>query len=195
MSQLNRNLRWQMQRFTTPLRSPAACACLAVLVGCAATRVTTNTVATETAVVAATDIDRLTGAPWRGTLTYLDYTSHVQTTIKSSLKMTRLPEQSDGANAWNMSVGYTDEPHANSGETAVLARRGRVFRGANVLERTILSDGLVRVVTEQDGEDDGRAARLRFVYVLGEKQCSLQKLVRLLPDGTFFERHIYRWSR
>jgi len=184
-----------MQRFTTPLRSLAACACLEVLVGCATTKVTTNTVATETAVVTATDIDRLTGAPWRGTLTYLDYTSRAQTTIKSSLLMTRLPEQSDGAIAWDMSVGYTDEPHANSGETAVLARNGRVFRGANVLERTMLADGMVRVVTEQEGEDDGRAARLRFVYLLGEKQCSIQKLVRLLPDGAFFERHIYRWSR
>ena len=184
-----------MQRFTTPLRSLAACACLAVLAGCAATRVTTNTVATETAVVAAGDIDRLTREPWRGTLTYLDYTSRAQTTIKSSLLMSRLPEQSDGAIAWDMSVGYTDEPHANSGETAVLARNGRVFRGANVLERTILTDGMVRVVTEQDGEDDGRAARLRFVYLLGEKHCSIQKLVRLVPDGTFFERHIYRWSR
>jgi hypothetical protein len=166
-----------------------------VLVGCAATRASTNTAAIEAAVVAATDIDRLTGAPWRGTLSYLDYTSRAQTAIKSSLLMTRLPEQSDGAIAWNMSVGYTDEPHANSGETAVLARNGRIFRGADVLERTMLADGMVRVVTEQDGQDDGRPARLRFVYLLGEKQCSIQKLVRLLPDGTFFERHIYRWSR
>ena len=184
-----------MQRITTPLRSLTACVCLAVLVGCAATSASTNTAEIAAAVVTAMDIDRLTGEPWRGTLTYLDYTSRAQTTIKSSLQMTRLPEQSDGAIAWNMSVGYTDEPHANSGETAVLAGGGRVFRGANVLERTILADGMVRVVTEQDGEDDGRAARLRFVYVLGEKQCSIQKLVRLLPDGAFFERHIYRWSR
>lgn len=116
----------------------------------------------------ATDIKRLTGGPWRGTLTYLDYTKPVQTTIKSSLLMMRLPEHPDGAIAWEMSVGYADEPHANSGET---------------------------VVTEQDGQDDGRAARLRFVHLLGEKQCSIQKLVRLLPDGMFFERHIYQWSR
>ena len=184
-----------MQRLTTTLRSLAACACLAVLVGCAATRASTNTAAIEAAVVTATDIDRLTGEPWRGTLTYLDHTSPVQTTIKSSLLMTRLPDQPDGAIAWDMSVGYADEPHANSGETAVLARGGRIFRGGNVLERTVLSDGMVRVVTEQDGQDDGRAAQLRFVYLLGETQCSIQKLVRLLPDGAFFERHIYRWSR
>ena len=145
--------------------------------------------------IGAADIDRLTGPQWMGTLTYLDYTSHVETTIKSSLLVARLPEQPDGAFAWDMRVGYADEPHANSGETAVLARGGRFFRDGNVLECAVLSDGTVRVATEQDGQDDGRAAQLRFVYLLGDKQCSIQKLVRLPPDGVFFERHIYRWSR
>jgi hypothetical protein len=164
-------------------------------VGCAATRASTGTAVISGAVVTATDIDRVTGEPWRGTLTYLDYSSHVQTTIKSSLLMARLPEQPDGAFAWDMRVGYADEPHANSGETAVLARGGHVFRDGDVMERAVLSDGTVRVVTEQDGEDDDRVARLRFVYLLGEKQCSIQKLVRLPPDAAFFERHICRWSR
>ena len=58
-----------------------------------------------------------------------------------------------------------------------------------------LSDGTVLVVTEQDGQDDRRAARFRFVYLLGEKQCSIQKLVRFTPEEAFFERHIYRWNR
>lgn len=147
------------------------------------------------AVVAATDIDRLTGEAWTGTLTYLDYTSHEETTIKASLLVARLPEQPDGASAWDMRVGYADEPHANDSETAMLADGGRSFRDAPVVERAVLADGTVRFVTEQDGEDDGRAARLRFVYSLGEKQCSIQKLVRFPPDGPFFERHVYRWNR
>jgi hypothetical protein len=168
---------------------------VAALVGCAATGASTGTAVTAGAVVTATDIDRLTGEPWKGTLTYLDYTSDVETTIKSSLLVARLPDRPNGALAWDMRVGYADEPHANSGETILLARAGRVFRKGNVLERAVLSDGTVRLVTEQDGKDDGRAARLRFVYLLGEKQCSIQKLVRLPPDGAFFERHVYRWSR
>lgn len=185
-----------MQHFSTALRALATCACLATLAGCAAsTRVATGTAVNPVVVVTVADIDRLTGAPWSGTLTYLDYTSHKQTTIKSSLLMTRLPAGADGAFAWDMRVGYADEPHANSGETAVLGRGGRVFRDGLVLERSILSDGTVRVVTEQDGEDDGRVARFRFVYLLGEKQCSLQKLVRVTSEEAFFERHIYRWNR
>ena len=184
-----------MHQFVTTLRSLATCACLAALAGCASTKPAPGAAVSAGAVVSATDIDRLTGAPWTGTLTYLDYTSHVPTTIKSSLLMTRLPEQSDGAFAWEMRVGYADEPHANSGETAVLMRGGRVFRDGQVMERTVLSDGTVRVVTEQDGQDDKRAARFRLVYLLSEKQCSIQKLVRLAQEEEFFERHIYRWSR
>ena len=177
------------------LRSLATSACLAPFAACAATRAASAASGNAGAVVPATDIDRLTGAPWSGTLTYLDYTSHVQTTIKSSLPMTRLPVRSDGDFAWEMRVGYADEPQANSGETAVLMRGGRVFRDGHVLERAVLSDGTVRVVTEQEGPDDSRPARFRFVYLLSEKQCSIQKLVRFTPEEAFFERHIYRWSR
>lgn len=188
-----------MLRLPVILRSLATCVCLAAVVGCAVTKPSTETstptVIAPGAVVAATDIDRLTGEPWTGTLTYLDYTSREETTIKASLLVARLPEQPDGAFAWDMRVGYADEPHANDSETAVLADGGRSFRDAHVVERAVLADGTVRFVTEQDGEDDGRAARLRFVYLVGETQCSIQKLVRFGPDGAFFERHVYRWNR
>jgi hypothetical protein len=171
------------------------CACLVALCGCAGTGSATGTTVSAGAVVLASDIDRLTGEQWAGTLTYLDYSSQVQTTIKSSLRLARLPAASDGSLAWDMRVGYADEPDADSSETAMLSRGGRVFRDGLVLERSVLSDGTVRVVTEKDGQDDGRDARLRFVYLLGQTQCSIQNLVRLEQEEAFFERHIYRWSR
>ena len=183
-----------MQSSSAMLRSLALLICATALAGCVASRVSHNTSA-NTAVVVSADIDRLTGAPWAGTLTYLDYTSRTQTSISSSLLMTRLPEQSDGNVAWEMRVSYANEPHANRAETAVLGRGGSVFRKGQVMERSVLPDGTVRVVTEQDGQDDDRDARFRFVYLLGDKQCSIQKLVRFKTEETFFERHIYRWSR
>ena len=130
------------------------------------------------AAITPADVDRLTGAPWKGTLEYLDYTSQKQVTIKSTLAVRRLPAQSDGTTAWSMAIGYTDEPDANSGETAMLS-----------------ADGTLRVVTEQDGPDDNRPARFRFVYLIGPATVSIQKLVRFAPTEAFFERHIYRWGR
>jgi hypothetical protein len=184
-----------MQRLPKFLCLLAAFGCVAAASGCAANQAGNGTAATAGAAVTAADIDRLTGAPWNGTLSYLDYTSREQTTIKSSLVVTRLPPRPDSAAAWDLRLGYADEPQANSGETAVLARGGRVFREGEVLERTVLPDGTVRIITEQDGEDDRRSARFRFVYLLGREQCSIQKLVRFTPQEAFFERHIYRWSR
>jgi len=54
----------------------------------------------KSAAVIPADIDRLTGAPWRGTLEYLDYTSQKQVTIKSTLAVRRLPAQSDSTTGW-----------------------------------------------------------------------------------------------
>jgi hypothetical protein len=184
-----------MPRLSTFLRLLATLGCVAPAAGCAANPAADGTPPAAGPAVTPADIDRLTGAPWNGTLSYLDYTSKKQTTIKSSLAVTRLPARADAATAWEMRLGYSDEPEANSGETAVLARDGRAFREAEVMERTILPDGSVRVVTERDGEDDNRKARLRFVYLLGQTQSSIQKLVRFTPQEPFFERHIYRWSR
>ena len=184
-----------MQRLPRILRLLATLGCVAAAAGCAANKAGDGTAVKAGAAVTAADIDLLTGAPWNGTLSYLDYTSRKQTTIKSSLVVARLPSRPDSAFAWDMRVGYADEPQANSGETAVLSRGGHVFRDGEVLERTVLPDGSVRVITERDGEDDNRDARFRFVYLLGREQCSIQKLVRFTPQEAFFERHIYRWSR
>ncbi len=149
----------------------------------------------KSATLTPADIDRLTGAPWKGTLEYLDYTSHAQTTIKSTLSVRRLPASAGGTTAWSMTVGYTDEPDANSGETAILSSDGRTFRDETVIERGVDAQGVLRIVTEQDGPDDNRPARFRFVYLIGPKTVSIQKLVRFAPTEAFFERHIYRWSR
>lgn len=184
-----------MNGFTKTARLLATLVYLGLPTGCAGTGATNGTAVHVGAAVMAGDIDRLTGAPWTGTLTYLDYERQVPTTIKSSLQVARLPDPAGGAAAWDMRVGYADEPHANSGETLVLPRGGRTFRDGQVVERAIRADGTVRVVTEQDGLDDNRAARFRFVYLLGQRECSIQKLVRFTPREEFFERHIYRWSR
>lgn len=184
-----------MYRLSVFPRLLAALGCVVSLAGCAATNPDMSATADAGAVLAASDVDRLTGEPWNGTLTYLNYESESKSTIKSSLLVIRLPARPDGGSAWDMRVGYSDEPEANSGETAVLAKGGEVFRDSQVLDRSVLPDGSVRIVTEQDGQDDNRDARIRFVYLLGEEQCSIQKLVRFTPGDEFFERHIYQWSR
>lgn len=143
----------------------------------------------------ASDIDRLTGTDWRGSLEYRDYTTNKQTTIRSTLLFTRLPARTDGASAWDMRVGYNDEPNENSRDTVLLSPDGRTFHGQRLIELGELSDGTLRFVTEQDGQDNSRSARFQFVYLLDASTVSIQKLVRYAESEPYTERHIYRWAR
>ncbi|MCA0374623.1 MAG: hypothetical protein LCH84_03070 [Gemmatimonadetes bacterium] len=142
----------------------------------------------------AADIERIAGPGWRGTLTYRDYTTEARTTIQAAPLLVRLPPPAGGGTRWEFRMAYADEPHANSGDTITLSADGRRFRDADVVERQVLADGRVQLVTEQDGRDNDRPARIRTVYLLGERAASLQKLVRY-EGGTFFERHVYSWTR
>jgi hypothetical protein len=141
-----------------------------------------------------TDVDRLVGPGWSGTLTYRDYTTDARTTIKAALLLTKLPDAVDASARWDFRIAYADEPHANSGDTISLSADGRRFRRAMVVERTVLPGGDVHLVTEEDGRDNDRPARLRLVYRISERKASLQKLVRY-EGGEYFERHIYEWVR
>jgi hypothetical protein len=140
------------------------------------------------------DIDRLAGPGWTGTLTYRDYSSESRTTIKAALLIARIEKPTDAGTGWDFRVAYADEPHANSGDTISLSTDGRRFRNAMVTERRVLADGRVRIVTEEDGRDNDRPARIRTVYLIGERAASLQKWVRY-EGAEYFERHIYEWKR
>ena len=160
---------------------------LALLGGCSSTRT-----ATPQPIAQASDIDGLVGGTWVGSLTYLDYTSKKPYTMPSTLTVERV---AGSASSWTFRLGYPDEPHANREELVVLSEQGRVFDGEAVVERATLPGGGVRVVTETDGEDDRRPARIRHLYLVGRSSFSIQKLVRFSGEAEFIERNTYRWAR
>lgn len=139
------------------------------------------------------DVERVTGPGWTGTLTYRDYSSGERTTIASAQQLTRLAGTGPDAR-WEWRVTYPREPQANGADTVTLSADGRRFRGAEVTSREVLPDGTVQLVTETDGRDNDRPARLRIVYRFGARAASMQKLVRY-AGGDFFERNIYAWTR
>lgn len=172
-------------------RSSATIVCLAwtlAIAGCSTTHSTTRV---ESQVRAA-DIDALTGPPWIGTLTYLDYTTRRHTTIDSSLIVRR---RGDSPPSWEFGMGYSKEPHADSTEIILLSTDGRLFGDEQVRSREVLQESGVRFVTECDGEDDHRQASFRFEHTITAHEYSRRKLVRLKDESEFFERHVYRWTR
>lgn len=141
----------------------------------------------------AADLDQLAGEGWTGSLTYLDYTSRKPFTMPATLAVSRIPGAADPS--WTFRLGYPDEPRANSEHTITLTAGGSLLDGETVLERTPLPAGGIRLITETDGEDDHRPARLRHEYDLSPKSCTIRKLVRPQGSPEFFERNTYRWTR
>jgi hypothetical protein len=138
------------------------------------------------------DLQRLTGAPWRGSLTYLDYTSKKPVQIPSTLTVTR---EDAAGHTFRFRYEYPDEPKANSVGLMTLASDGAALDGEQVKERSQLAGGLVRIVTEKSGPDDGRPATFRFTYLIGDNQFSRKKEVQPVGTTGYFERHTYRWTR
>lgn len=138
------------------------------------------------------DINRLTGTPWVGTLTYKDYTIGKPTTIESSFMVTPVP--GDPA-AWKFGYGYSKEPHADAEEVVRLSADGRTLGDERVIAVERVADGSLRFTTESEGDDDGRPSLFRFEHVLTPATLTRQKLVRFEGESEFFERHIYRWAR
>jgi hypothetical protein len=138
------------------------------------------------------DIDRLCGAPWVGTLTYLDYTSGQHTTIDSNVTVRRVESKPA---TWEVGIGYSKEPHADARELVSLSADGTKLDSELVIVATRSPDGQLRFVTECDGMDDNRPATFRFEHDVNARTYSRRKMVRLAGASEWFERHIYRWSR
>ncbi len=104
--------------------------------------------------------------PWRGTLTYLDYTSKTRETIRSNVRVrteaggTRqvgnlphagagagsqggqvgnLPhaDQTPVAGAWRWDVSYTDEPKADAGAALTISADGQTLRNGDSVQRIV----------------------------------------------------------
>ncbi len=155
----------------------------------------------------AADLDRLTGAVWRGTLTYTDYTSGEQVSIPSTLRITH-PEANEGVEAeegerdrgrWLWAYGYDDEPEADSAGLYVLSEDGTalVTEGQSeiVLERADLEGGGVRFVLQREGLDDERPATMQRIIEARAGELTIRKMVRFAGTAEFFQRHEYRWKR
>lgn len=146
----------------------------------------------QTAGLTAGDLKVLEGDKWIGTLTYLDYRSNKKTSIKSNLTVRRSAEH---AGMWWFDYEYPDEPKANSTTSTVLMNHGKKFFDQDVVEKTVLPDKTMRVVTTRVGEDNNKKALFRYTYTFGSNAFSLKKEVQLEGTAEWFERNEYNWKR
>lgn len=142
--------------------------------------------------VAVDDLKQLTGF-WKGTLTYLDYSSGKPYTMPANLEVSQL----NGSAQFRFLNSYPDEPHANSADTIRINENGTRFNQERMVSRKKRADGSLEIVTHEPGTDgnDQREALFRHTYTISATQFIRKKEVQFKGTKIWIKRHEYRYSR
>ena len=138
-----------------------------------------------------TDFEKSTGS-WRGTITYLDYTSGKPFSMPANVSL-RIANNSQII----LSYAYPNEPNANGKDTLLISGNGSLIDGAEVQSREILEDGAVKIVTVKAGRDgnDNKSALIRHSYILGKNSFQNVKEVKFAGTDKWIVRNTYLYSR
>ena len=139
--------------------------------------------------VSTTDFKAATGS-WKGTLTYVDYTSGKPFTMPANMVL----HVADREHVI-LSFDYPKEPTANGNDTIVIS--GSEINEAGVISREVMEDGGIKIVTEKDGVDgnDNRKAVLRHIYIISANSFQNTKQVKFSGTDAWIKRSEYLFSR
>jgi hypothetical protein len=131
--------------------------------------------------------------PWKGKLTYLDYTSGKPYTMPANITLAILADNS----GIELALVYPDEPKANGKDTLFISGSGSLLNKAMVVSKKTLPDGSVQIITDIDGRDgnDNKAATLRHIYTIKKNNFSNRKEVRFAGTDQWIMRNEYVFSR
>lgn len=138
------------------------------------------------------DLQPLTGS-WKGTLTYLDYSSNKPYTMRADLDIKPL----EGKPAFIFSNLYPNEPKANSLDTMIIAGKGAIMDGGTLTSKRKLPNGNIEIVTEKIAKDgnDNKPATIRMTYNIGKTSFTNVKDVRFEGQRVWIKRHEYSYTR
>ena len=136
------------------------------------------------------DILRASGN-WSGQLTYLDYTSQKTETIQCNLEVSTSPDEK----IIKMKYIYPEEADYNSTGKLNITADGTMIEGQSVIDRQILPDGSLKLITEEKGYDDYKHSTIRRIIVLSNDIFVITKMVKFDDEKEFFKRNEYSWKR
>lgn len=136
------------------------------------------------------DLAKIAGN-WNGELTYLDYTSKKEVTFSCNLEATLSPDEK----LLKLKYIYPDEMDANSMSILSIEEGGAKIEGQSVMERTILPDGSLKLITEEKEFDDYQLSTIRRIIVLSNDTFVITKMVKFDDAEEFFRRNEYRWKK
>jgi hypothetical protein len=138
------------------------------------------------------DFTQLSGS-WKGTLTYLDYSSGKPYTMPADIEVKRIKK----TKKFIFSNIYPNEKSANSIDTTIISKDGKYIDKALIKSRRKLENGDIEIITEELGKDgnDNKPATFRHTYTFGYKTFKKRKDVQCIGETNWINRHEYSYKR
>lgn len=142
--------------------------------------------------ISETDFSQIKGT-WKGTLTYLDYTTGKPFTMRADIEIVQIGE----SNKFIFSNSYPDEPNANSADTVTISEDGLYLDYQTVVSKNVLADGETAIITEMSGKDgnENNPAQIRHTYILGKNVFKIKKEILFIGETDWIKRHEFNYSR
>lgn len=138
------------------------------------------------------DFKNLAGC-WKGSLTYLDYTSNKPFSMPANIVVTDFKN----SNIIVYTISYPEEPKANSTDSLFISADGRLLNNEPVVRKRKNDMGELEIATEVNSVDgnDSKPCIIRHTYTLGKNTYSIKKEVLFVGQEKWILRNEYRFTR
>ncbi|MDA9555609.1 hypothetical protein N9R54_05170 [Pelobium sp.] len=130
---------------------------------------------------------------WKGSLTYLDYSSGKPYTMPADISVNRI----DKTNKFILSNIYPNEISANSIDTIIISPDGKYINKETIKSRKKLLSGEIEIITEETGTDgnDNKPATFKHTYTFGKTTFRKRKDVQFNGANNWINRHEYTYAK
>jgi hypothetical protein len=131
---------------------------------------------------------------WKGSLTYLDYTSGKPYTMPANVS---IQISSKNNNEIIFSYQYPNEPKANGNDTLAIKEKGTMIDNSKIIARKNNADGSLQIETERNGKDgnQNKDAVIKHIYIISKNNFISRKEVKFMDDNNWIKRNEYLFSR
>jgi hypothetical protein len=138
--------------------------------------------------VSINDFKILNNTNWKGTLSYLDYSSGNQSEVEATMQI-KIEGQKIKSN-----MQYTYEPHKNNKSSVQIKKDGAYFGNEKIVSNTLENDTRI-IITTYTGKDNGRKADFFKTHTFNNTTYSISKKVVFKDTKESIIRNTYTFNK
>lgn len=135
------------------------------------------------------ELKALDQTEWVGELMYINYGDGRVVILKTKMQIEIKKDKII------MQTQYINEPSANSKSSIKLKKNGTYFGDEKIIEKTISESGLMTFITEYEGRDANKPAKIIKTYVYDNTKFSVTKEVQFEGASERFVRNAYTYEK